>query len=80
MRRVGSYYHAKSHEWRTYDQVLVTGGLLSPRAPYFDESELLVRSDVGNLVEGKPAKFVFENGVGSGLSDHYPLSGRIVLG
>ena len=76
---MGTYFHAKEMEWRTYDHVLVTGGLLTDHAPLFDESALRVRADVGNLVEGRPAKFAFENGVGTGLSDHYPLSGRIVL-
>ncbi len=79
-RRVGTFYRVSAHEWRTYDQVLVTGGLLTGSAPYFDEGELLVRTDAGNLIDNKPAKFRFENGVGYGLSDHYPLSGRIVLG
>jgi hypothetical protein len=41
---------------------------------------LLVRTDAGNLTHHKPAKFGFENGVGYGVFDHYPLSGRIVLG
>lgn len=79
VRRVGTYYRAKDHEWRTYDQVLVTGGLLSGRTPYLDEGALRVRTDTGNLIEGKPAKFRYVKGAGSGLSDHYPLSGRIVL-
>jgi hypothetical protein len=79
-RRVGTYYSASKHEWRTYDQVLVTGGLLTGKTPYLDEGELLIRTDAGNLIDNKPAKFRVENGVGYGLSDHYPLTGRIVLG
>jgi endonuclease/exonuclease/phosphatase family metal-dependent hydrolase len=79
-RRVGTYYRTSSHSWRTYDQVLVTGELLGDQPPYFDESSLLVRTDVGNLVEGKPAKFAFASGVGTGLSDHYPVTGRLLLG
>lgn len=79
-RRVGTCYSDKLSEWRTYDHVLVTGGLLGDQPPYFDESSLLVRTDTGNLVDGKPAKFTFENGVWAGLSDHYPLTGRVVLG
>jgi len=78
-RRVGTCYSASWGEWRTYDHVLVTGGLLTERVPYFDESALLIRSDLGNLIEGKPAKFTFADGAGDGLSDHYPLTGRIVL-
>ncbi len=78
-RRAGTYFGAKLGEWRTYDHVLVTGELLTGQPPYFDESMLLIRSEVGNLADGKPAKFAFENGIGTGLSDHYPLSGRIVL-
>jgi len=45
-RRVGTYYQASSRSWRTYDQVLVSGGLLTGQAPYLDEAALLVRSDV----------------------------------
>jgi hypothetical protein len=78
-RRVGTYYSVSKHEWRTYDQVLASGGLLTGKTPYLDERELLVRTDAGNLIDNKPAKFRFENGVGDGLSDHYPLTGRIAL-
>lgn len=74
-RRVGTCYSETLCEWRTYDHVLVTGGLLTEREPFLDETALLIRSDVGNLVEGKPAKFAFAGG----LSDHYPLTGRIAL-
>lgn len=78
-RRVGTYYQMSSHLWRTFDQVLATGGLLTDQPPLFDEATLRVRTDVGNLIDGKPAKFEYEFGVGSGLSDHYPLTGRVVL-
>lgn len=81
VRRVGTYYHALSREWRTFDQVLVTGGLLAVTPPFLDETRLLTRTDVGNLTaDGKPARFEYTNGVPSGLSDHYPVTGTIVLG
>jgi hypothetical protein len=80
VRQVGTYYSETRHEWRTYDQVLVTGGLLTRTVPYFDEGALLIRTDAGNLTDDKPGKFLFANGVGSGLSDHYPLTGRIAIG
>lgn len=65
--------------WRTYDQVLVTGGLLTTAPPYLDEARLRVHHDTGNLVDELPAKFRYVNGVAEGLSDHLPLSGVIVL-
>jgi len=68
----------ESH-WRTFDQVLVTGGLLSATPPYLDEARLRVHHDTGKLVDGLPAKFRRANGVVEGLSDHLPLSGVIVL-
>ncbi len=68
----------ESH-WRTFDQVLVTGGLLSSVPPYLDEARLRVHPDTGNLVDGLPAKFRDAKGVAEGLSDHLPLSGVIVL-
>lgn len=76
----GTYYQASTHMWRTFDQVLVTGGLLSEKPPLLDESQLFVRTDTGNLTtEGKPIKFEFVNGVASGISDHLPITGRIIL-
>ena len=76
----GTYYQASKHIWRTYDQLLVTGGLLSEKPPVLDESQLFVRTDTGILsVDGKPRKFEFDNGIASGLSDHIPITGTIIL-
>ena len=76
----GTYYQASTHMWRTFDQVMVTGGLLSEKPPLLDESQLFVRTDTGNLTtQGKPTKFEFVNGVASGISDHLPITGRIIL-
>lgn len=66
--------------WKTYDQVLLSGGLLSTTPPYLDEAELRVAADTGLLdAQGRPAKFEYQNGQPQGVSDHLPLVGRIVL-
>ncbi len=66
--------------WRTYDQLLVSGGLLSDTPPYLDESNVEIHALSEVLGErGKPAKFEYKDGKASGLSDHLPLIGRIVL-
>lgn len=81
----GTYFrHAdgspQASGWHTFDHVLVTGGLLGDRPPFLDESRLSVRSDAGNLVEGEPRKFApSAGGSATGLSDHLPLTGVLVL-
>jgi endonuclease/exonuclease/phosphatase family metal-dependent hydrolase len=76
----GTYYNASDRTWHTYDQVLVTGGLLSESPPYLEESSLGVVPLPGCLgTNGKPEPFTWLNGVASGLSDHLPLMGRIVF-
>ena len=78
--QAGTYYQASTRTWRTFDQVLVTGGLLSAEAPYLDESRLLVRTDTATLTDAdKPGKFAFVGDAASGFSDHLPITGSIVL-
>lgn len=68
------------HGWKTYDQVLVSGGLLTSSSPYLDESALGVLTPPGLLdAEGRPIKFELRNGQPHGLSDHLPVTGRIAL-
>jgi hypothetical protein len=76
----GTYYNSIKRAWHTYDQVLVTGGLLGAAAPYFDEVGF--RAGTGALVlepNEKPERFEWSSGSPRGLSDHLPLIGRIVL-
>jgi len=80
----GTYYrrvegNPRASGWHAFDQILVSGGLLEDRPPYLDESRLSVRGDVGNLHNGTPRKFEMSDGGAVGLSDHLPLTGRIVL-
>lgn len=76
----GTYYWGKQSTWHTFDHIIVTGSLLSEQLPFLDEGS--VRVVVHPLLlnaEGKPRKFSWVNGVVSGLSDHLPLVGRILL-
>ncbi len=78
--RTGTYFQASTRIWRTFDQLLVTGGLLTGKRPALDETQLLVRSNSGILEEvSTPRKFEFVNGVGTGISDHFPISGTLLL-
>jgi hypothetical protein len=76
----GTYYNAKDRAWHTYDQMLVTGGLLGANPPYLEEGSFGITLLPGCLgANGKPEAFTWSNGVASGLSDHLPLTGRIVF-
>ena len=76
----GTYYNRKERAWHSYDQVLVTGGLLGNHPPYLDESGLGIRILPGCLGnDGKPEAFSWSNGIATGLSDHLPLTGRVIL-
>lgn len=76
----GTYYNARDRAWHTYDQVLVTGGLLKAVPPYLEESTLGVRLLPGwSGTDGKPESFAWAGGNASGLSDHLPLVGRIIF-
>lgn len=76
----GTYYNSTERVWRTYDQVLVTGGLVGTAVPYFDEAGF--RISTGALVLEPletPERFVWSEGTPRGVSDHLPVVGRIVL-
>jgi endonuclease/exonuclease/phosphatase family metal-dependent hydrolase len=76
----GTYYNSNDRAWHTYDQVLVTGGLLGVNPPYLEETSFSVTPLPGCLGEGgKPEAFSWSNGVASGLSDHLPLTGSIIF-
>jgi endonuclease/exonuclease/phosphatase family metal-dependent hydrolase len=70
----GTYYRSERREWHSFDQVIVSGGLLSNSKPFLDESDVLVVSSGKFLKNGFPEKFsVNDSNVGLGLSDHLPL-------
>jgi hypothetical protein len=76
----GTYYNNKDRTWHSYDQVLVTGGLLGGRPPYLEETSFGIMPLPGCLgTSGKPEAFSWSGGIASGLSDHLPLTGRIVF-
>lgn len=76
----GTYYNAGDRVWHTYDQLLVTGSLLGGIPPYLEESSFGITLLPGCLgANGKPEAFTWLNGVANGLSDHLPLTGRIVF-
>lgn len=76
----GTYYNASDRRWHTYDQLLVTGGLLGSVPPYLEEASFGITPLPGCFGAGeKPESFTWLNGVASGLSDHLPLTGRIVF-
>jgi endonuclease/exonuclease/phosphatase family metal-dependent hydrolase len=76
----GTYYNNRDRTWHTYDQVLVTSGLLGGKPPYLEEASFNITPLPGCLgKDGKPEVFNWSNGIANGLSDHLPLTGRIVF-
>lgn len=76
----GSYYWREQSEWHTYDQLLVSGSLLSETMPYLDEAGVRVVSGpefVGP--DGRPLAFQYRDGRPIGASDHLPIRGRLQL-
>ncbi len=65
--------------WRTFDHLLVSGSLLGTAPPFLDETETrIVTTPAMRDDDGLPTPF--KPGSRSGVSDHLPISGRIVLG
>lgn len=76
----GTYYHADGRSWHTYDQILVSGSLATGAAPFLDEAALEIMVLPGCLgTGGVPEKFAWREDKPTGLSDHLPLVGQIVL-
>jgi endonuclease/exonuclease/phosphatase family metal-dependent hydrolase len=76
----GTYFWKKANCWRTLDHVLVDGTLLTEQFPYLDESRVAVVTGPFLLgSQGRPEKFQWNNGKPTGVSDHLPIRGRIVL-
>ena len=82
----GSYYWQNGKTWYTFDQVIVSGTLLSGSPPYLDERRLFVacgKKEVPDQLfgpDGHPCKFQWNKGAPVGVSDHLPICGSIVLG
>jgi Endonuclease/Exonuclease/phosphatase family len=76
----GTYYWEKENRWGTPDQVIVNGSLLTEAAPFLDESALTIVAAPIFFGDGEiPKKFKWNNRMPTGLSDHLPIVGRIVL-
>jgi hypothetical protein len=76
----GTYFWREQRAWFTFDQVLVTGSLLTHDPPYLDEASLSVAGGAAFVdADGRPAPFAYNAGQGDGVSDHLPLFGRFVI-
>jgi endonuclease/exonuclease/phosphatase family metal-dependent hydrolase len=76
----GTYFDSNRREWRTFDHLFVSGGLLGTSAPFLDESAFGIMVPEGALgARGTPEPFEWNDGNPVGLSDHLPLAGRFVL-
>jgi endonuclease/exonuclease/phosphatase family metal-dependent hydrolase len=66
------------HNWRTFDHVFVSSGLLGTSPPYLDEAHTkVVATPIMVDEDGLPRPF--EPGRPRGVSDHLPIVGRLVL-
>jgi endonuclease/exonuclease/phosphatase family metal-dependent hydrolase len=64
--------------WRTFDHLLVSGELLGSIPPYLDEAE--TRIAFTPLMRDSNARPTpFEPGKSSGVSDHLPIVGRLIV-
>ncbi len=73
----GTYFR-DPHDWRTFDHVLVSSGLLGAAPPYLDEAQTRVVS-TPMMYDERGVPRPFEPGSIRGVSDHLPLLGRLVL-
>jgi endonuclease/exonuclease/phosphatase family metal-dependent hydrolase len=73
----GTFYNQELG-WRTFDHLIVSGGLLSAPPPYLDEANTGVGATAAmRSPDGMPLPF---ERVGSpGISDHLPIMGRFIL-
>jgi hypothetical protein len=76
----GTYYWNDKKRWYTFDQIIVSGGMLTEEAPFLDEGslEICVTPEVLGG-ESRPRKFTWENQQPRGVSDHLPIIGQIVV-
>jgi endonuclease/exonuclease/phosphatase family metal-dependent hydrolase len=72
----GTYYNGELG-WRTFDHLIVSGGLLTAPPPYLDEANTAVR--VTATMRSGETPMPFAGGASEGISDHLPIVGRIIL-
>lgn len=81
----GSFYWRDKKSWHTFDQVIVSGSLLTEQSPYLDEYSLRIASEAAVMPADSlgndqlPHKFEWGGGHARGVSDHLPVCGRIIL-
>src|SRR5207247_8241077 len=70
----GTFYNQKLG-WRTFDHLIVSGGLLCAPPPYLDEANTRVANTaVMRTLDGMLRPF--EVAGNPGISDHLPITGR----
>jgi hypothetical protein len=76
----GTHFWGKQRAWVTFDQLLVTGSLLTAEPPYLDEASLsVVHGPVFFGSDHCPAPFRYNAGQPEGASDHLPICGRFAI-
>jgi hypothetical protein len=76
----GTFFWRRERAWFTYDQLLVTGSLLTDEPPFLDEASLSVASGAMFVgADGRPGPFEYNEGQSEGASDHLPVCGRFVI-
>ena len=75
----GSYYWEESKSWHLFDQLIVSGGLLSAKLPYIDEKEIAIVSSEAFLSDNLPIGFSRTKDKFCGLSDHLPLYAKMYI-
>lgn len=73
----GTFYNKKLG-WRTFDHLMVSGGLLRAPPPYFDEANTRVAVNAAMRIPSGLLR-PFEAAGKPGISDHLPIVGRIIL-
>jgi hypothetical protein len=75
---IAGTYFKPPDQWRTFDHVLVSEGLLGTTPPYLDESRTrVVSADILVAARGRPTPFTPDPP--RGVSDHLPILGTLVL-
>lgn len=73
----GTCYGGKRREWRTFDQLMVSSGLLNATLPMIDERQTcIVNSPLHFGEDSLPVPFEMNK---AGISDHLPILGKISL-
>jgi hypothetical protein len=66
------------HNWRTFDHVLVSCGLLGASPPYLDEARTRV-TPLRIMLDENGLPRPFDPATGRGISNHLPIVGHLVL-